>query len=116
METKALNFVGRGITYLVILLAVAIFSVSCEEDPSDFTVEPKVAEVSDVNAINSNKGMPLENGKRGLKPGEKSIATIAIEAGFSELVAALQYVDEEMNTEYRGIMVPVISYKIQFQT
>jgi uncharacterized surface protein with fasciclin (FAS1) repeats len=33
-------------------------------------------------------------------PGEKSIATIAVEAGFTELVGALAYVDKELGRSY----------------
>jgi transforming growth factor-beta-induced protein len=70
---------------LVALVVSAIFAVSCNQDD----------DVVMGNAIPAQDS-ELKSGKS-LKPGEESIAAIAINAGFSELVGALSYVDAELN-------------------
>lgn len=104
MRKYLLNLVSRRITYPVILMAVvAVFAVSCEEEASEFTAEPKTTEVSDAvtsmsgDANLSAKGTMVKRGPGANKPGGQSIAAIAIGAGFTELVGALSYVDEELD-------------------
>jgi transforming growth factor-beta-induced protein len=104
MKKQLLKFIGRRITYPVVLMAVmAIFAVSCEEETSDFAPRSKAAEVTDAgnftapNANVPNKGALLNKGPAANRPGDQSIAAIAIGAGFTELVGALSYVDEELD-------------------
>src|SRR6056297_3112101 len=104
MKKQLLKIVSRRVTYPVILMAVvAIFAVSCEEEASEFTAEPKTVEVSDAvtsisgDASLSDKATMLKRGPGANKPGDQPIAAIAIGAGFTELVGALSYVDEELD-------------------
>jgi len=70
---------------LVALVVTAIFAVSCNQDDDLVMGDALSAQESE-----------LKSGKS-LKPGDQSIAAIAIGAGFSELVGALSYVDAELN-------------------
>ncbi len=84
MKTVKLNV--RRLT-LVVLVVTAIFAVSCNKE-DDFVPPQKLAASQDAE---------LKSG-RAVAPGDKSIAAIAIDAGFSELVGALIYVDGELET------------------
>lgn len=84
MKTVKLNV--RRMT-LVVLVVTAIFAVSCNKE-DDFVTQQEVAASQDAE---------LKSG-RAVAPGNKSIAAIAIDAGFSELVGALIYVDGELGT------------------
>ncbi|MFN9711274.1 MAG: fasciclin domain-containing protein [Bacteroidota bacterium] len=68
------------------IMALSVTMISCSKD--DMNVQ-KVESKSNVE-IAGRRGAPA--------PGSSSIAQIAINAGFSELVAALTYVDGELNT------------------
>lgn len=72
---------------IVAALMVSITFVSCEKESDDYIPE---SEFSDDSALKAGKSLP---------PGDASIAAIAIDAGFSELVGALFYVDAELETE-----------------
>lgn len=78
MKTMKLKF--RNLA-LVALVFTAVFAVSCEKEDDMFAEQHSYS--SDVE---------LKKG-RALAPSDKSIATIAVEAGFTELVGALVYVD-----------------------
>ena len=67
------------------ILALAIFAVSCEKETDEFVTTQSQTELKSA-----------ENSKA-VKKGDKSIAEIAIGAGFTELVAALSYVDAELD-------------------
>lgn len=69
---------------LVALVFAAVFAVSCEKEDDMFAEQQSYS--SDVE---------LKKG-RALAPSDKSIATIAGEAGFTELVGALVYVDNNI--------------------
>lgn len=69
------------------LLLFSIVFVSCEDEADDYTPVNSVAEEADLK---SGKSLP---------PGDESIAAIAIGAGFTELVGALFYVDDALETE-----------------
>ncbi|WP_319482580.1 fasciclin domain-containing protein [uncultured Draconibacterium sp.] len=71
---------------LVAALIVSMAFVSCEKENDDYIPQ---SELSDDTMLKAGKSLP---------PGDASIAAIAIDAGFSELVGALFYVDEELET------------------
>lgn len=75
MKKMKLNMIG-----MVAIFAAAIFVVSCEK--SD-------------DIVPSAESVELKSG-RALPPGDDPIAAIAINAGFSELVSALFYVDQNV--------------------
>lgn len=85
---------GKMLLHLLILTVLSIFLVSCEKEEMDTPLENELAASAviqgkvDYNAAHK-KGAPA--------PGEDPIAAIAIEAGFDELVAALMYVDSELD-------------------
>ncbi|WP_163322336.1 fasciclin domain-containing protein [Draconibacterium mangrovi] len=68
-------------------IIVSMAFVSCEKENDDYIPQN---ELSDDSMLKAGKSLP---------PGETSIAAIAIDAGFSELVGALFYVDGELGTE-----------------
>lgn len=91
MKTTQFLSVPR-LPLLVLLMAVLsflFFSCSNEEMPTESNLSATVLEESAVAA--SKKGAPA--------PGEFSIAEIAIEEGFGELVKALFYVDDKLHTQ-----------------
>lgn len=69
---------------LAALVGMAIITVSCNKEEA---VIPST--VSDTETLKNGNGAPA--------PGDMSIAEIAIDAGFTELVSALTYVDTELN-------------------
>ena len=88
MKINILSTSGRKMTFGIVLLsALAFFAVSCEKDDS-------------VKMAEAKTGPELKRGRAAQAapaPGSKSIAKIAIDAGFDELVGALVYVDEELD-------------------
>jgi transforming growth factor-beta-induced protein len=68
------------------IVATALFVVSCSKENDEFIQEDALMEQE--SALKS-KGAPA--------PGDAPIAAIAINAGFNELVAALSYVDAELD-------------------
>ncbi len=104
MKKHILTFMKRRLTYQIFLLsALAIFAVSCEKKDSVTPVETENSELSIVEALQSfsetetEEGANLKRGRGAPAPGDESIAEIAIDAEFNELVAALTYVDEELD-------------------
>nr|WP_319511498.1 fasciclin domain-containing protein [uncultured Draconibacterium sp.] len=76
----------RNLAFVAALIVSMAF-ISCEKENDDYIPQN---EFSDDTALKAGKALP---------PGDASIAAIAIEAGFSELVGALFYVDGELGTE-----------------
>jgi uncharacterized surface protein with fasciclin (FAS1) repeats len=70
---------------VIALIVSAVFAVSCNKDDNLFSQETVTFE---DDALKAGKALP---------PGDLSIAEIAINAGFDELVAALVYVDDELD-------------------
>ncbi len=82
MKNTVLTALKRSITKPVVLLfGIAIIAVSCQKN-----------EIESINEFNSESNIEQK-----LAPGTLPIAQIAIDNGFSELVAALSYVDFELN-------------------
>jgi uncharacterized surface protein with fasciclin (FAS1) repeats len=82
-----MKFIANKFKSLVFctLLATSIFMVGCSKNDS-------ISEMSNSSStdLTERNGAPA--------PGNQPIAQIAINAGFSELVSALSYVDSELNT------------------
>ncbi|MBS3770773.1 MAG: fasciclin domain-containing protein [Bacteroidales bacterium] len=104
MKKQFLKIKARQVTYLMFLLsALAIFSISCEKEDSVAPVATENPELSIVEVLQSfgetetEEGANLKRGRGAPAPGDASIAEIAIDAEFNELVGALAYVDEELD-------------------
>ncbi len=96
MKTNIFKTIGSGITTkIAIIAAAAVIFVACEKEEA-FMAEDMVKTES-MRAASDESG-DLKRGNRAPAPGDQSIAEIAIAAGFSELVSALVYVDEELET------------------
>uniref|UniRef100_UPI003217909C fasciclin domain-containing protein n=1 Tax=uncultured Draconibacterium sp. TaxID=1573823 RepID=UPI003217909C len=72
---------------LATVILVSMAFVSCEKESDDYVTQNTLSEET-----------TLKSGKS-LSPGDESIASIAIGAGFTELVGALFYVDDYLETE-----------------
>ena len=91
MKKQFFNLVGRRMTFQLLLLsALAVFAVSCEKESSQLEVEPENPEAA-IKKASENRG-------NSNAPGDQSIAAIATEEGFTELLGALEYVDEKLET------------------
>ena len=79
------NINVKSIIVFSAILGLSVFMTGC-------TTEETIAPVTDakISAASVRNGAP--------KPGSSPIAQIAIDAGFTELVSALVYVDSELNT------------------
>jgi len=104
MKKQFSKIKARQVTYLMFLLsALAIFSISCEKEDSVAPVATENPELSIVEVLQSfsetetEEGANLKRGRGAPAPGDASIAEIAIDAEFNELVGALAYVDEELD-------------------
>ncbi len=75
---KPFHLLGR----VAMLITIVLMAASCERD---FNAPPRP--------------MPEEPMMQAMAPGSESIASIAINNGFNELVAALVYVDKEEGTD-----------------
>jgi uncharacterized surface protein with fasciclin (FAS1) repeats len=82
MKTLKLNLKSIA---LIAVMVTAVLAVSCNKDDNLFSQETVTFE---DDALKAGKALP---------PGDLSIAEIAINAGFDELVAALVYVDDELD-------------------
>jgi len=102
MRKNLFKTAGQKVIFPVVLLAaLAMFSVSCEKEKSDVT--PKNAEATSADIL-SDAGVPstsnelLKKGPGANKPGTMTIAGIATgSADYEELVDALLFVDEELD-------------------
>ncbi|MBN2698752.1 MAG: fasciclin domain-containing protein [Bacteroidales bacterium] len=81
---RFLNFRSLVIAGIV---SFAVVTTSCSKEEDAMIIEDAVSMQE-----SGLKGAPAS------RPGSESIASIAISAGFSELVGALSYVDFELNT------------------
>jgi uncharacterized surface protein with fasciclin (FAS1) repeats len=92
MKKQILNIVKQTVKLrFLVLAAFVIFAVSCEKEDSLMMEKSQSAEMAGI------EDAELKRGNRAPAPGDQSIAEIAIGAGFTELVAALVYVDEELD-------------------
>lgn len=82
----------RSVFQIATIFILSIFLVSCSTEDSQITEDLTVYDLLENTSASAKAKM-----KAAPKPGEDPIAAIAIEAGFSELVEALSYVDEELN-------------------
>jgi uncharacterized surface protein with fasciclin (FAS1) repeats len=88
MKTK--NFKLFGSLKAFILIAVlSIMTLSCDNQ--------EIQEMDEINLSKTEIGKNLRSSNSTPKKGETPIAGIAINAGFSELVGALVYVDKELD-------------------
>ena len=91
MTTKALNMIPK-----ISLILFAFFALSCSNDSeTDSLDNPSEQSIYEMLANSSSSEATARNGAP--KKGDESIATIAINANFNELVAALVYVDTELD-------------------
>jgi uncharacterized surface protein with fasciclin (FAS1) repeats len=76
----------KNIFFPILALAIALFAVSCEKE--EFSRENRGSKAAAGASADLN---------RAPAPGALSIAEIAIEGGFTQLVGLLQFVDDELN-------------------
>ena len=95
------NIKTPNLPYLktIVLLAIALFAFSCQTDDVDMPMETSTAALYQILEANTDGNSGKSSGSRNGAPqkGDSSIAEIAINGGFDELVDALLYVDEELN-------------------
>ncbi len=89
--TKLFSFSAMSIRVFV-LAAFSLLIASCSGEDLEPQPDTAVASLESSAVTASSKAAPA--------PGEKSIATIATESGFSELLNALIYVDESLQTQF----------------
>lgn len=87
---KTTNFISkRTVLSIFLSITMSIAFVSCDSDDADSTMTASTTSSSEsIDDIS----------KRAPKKGDNSIAAIAVKGGFNELVKALVYVDQELNT------------------
>jgi uncharacterized surface protein with fasciclin (FAS1) repeats len=88
MKTNNFKFFGTLKTFLLIA-AISMVTISCDNQ-----------EIEGMDAVNSTAtmdGLTSKSMNSAPKPGDAPIAAIAIDAGFTELVGALVYVDAELD-------------------
>lgn len=91
MKTSKLFSLSRLPLKTLVLAAFSLVITSCAGEDISQQAEPAVANLESSAVAAAKKGAPA--------PGEKSIATIADESGFNELLKALTYVDNELQTQ-----------------
>jgi uncharacterized surface protein with fasciclin (FAS1) repeats len=92
MKNLKFKSIGRRITFQVAVLASLSFvAMSCDDEEMASMDQTVATETSIMNVLKAAPAKP------NAAPGSSSIAEIAIGAGFSELVSALAFVDEELN-------------------
>jgi uncharacterized surface protein with fasciclin (FAS1) repeats len=85
------NISGKVFGSLILFTGLLIAPVSCDrEDGQEFNSQSKLTIAETLTALNQQV-------QRAPAPGGTPIAGIAVNAGFNELVAALAYVDSELN-------------------
>ena len=95
MKKNIFKTIGRIFSLnALIIVAVAVVFVACEK--SD-TFEDEKSSRMEMISNGSEGEAELKRGRPANAPGSDPIAAIAIEAGFSELVGALVYVDEALD-------------------
>lgn len=88
MKTINLKFFGT-VKAFILIAVLSLVTISCDNQETEGmdAVNPAAASVT-ANLKSANSAP---------KPGDTPIAGIAINAGFNELVAALMYVDDELD-------------------
>jgi uncharacterized surface protein with fasciclin (FAS1) repeats len=87
---KTINFKFFGTVKAFILIAIlSIVTISCDNQ--------EIEGMDGVNPAAASITTNLKSANSAPKPGDTPIAGIAINAGFNELVAALMYVDDELD-------------------
>jgi uncharacterized surface protein with fasciclin (FAS1) repeats len=105
MKANTVTIFGRKITFGILMLsALAFLAVSCEKEESFMMADGRTTGSGMVEA-------ELKTAGSAPAPGDASIAAIAIDAGFEELVGALAYVDEKLNA---GLVNLFLNGKDQF--
>ncbi len=84
----------RSISQIATLFVLSLFLYSCSTEETE--IPEQQLSVYDLLA-NENASAKAQMRKGAPAPGDDPIAAIAIDAGFSELVKALMYVDEELD-------------------
>ncbi len=95
MKNYMFKITNFRMTFQLMLIAVfSVFMVSCEKEQADVPAEMTVFNVLETFTDKS----PAKGNKAAPAPGEDPIAQIALDSpDFNELVAALSYVDAELN-------------------
>ena len=88
MKTINLKFFGT-VKAFILIAVLSLVTISCDNQETEGMDGLNPANVSTATNLKSANSAP--------KPGDTPIAGIAINAGFNELVAALMYVDEELD-------------------
>ena len=91
MKTKAIQLISKFTLATFLIFVSSCSNESLDSDLTDMS-KPSIYELinNTQNASASRNGAP--------KKGDDAIATIAINGGFTQLVAALSYVDSELET------------------
>ncbi|NCU32214.1 MAG: fasciclin domain-containing protein [Candidatus Moranbacteria bacterium] len=93
MKMNTIKIAGNKLRFgFVALLAASIFAISCEKE----TVTPLNPAMPGSQSEIDGQKVRLDDSFSTI--GEASIAQIAIDAGFDQLVGALVYVDENLNS------------------
>ena len=91
MKNYAFKIQNSGMAFRFVLIAfLSVFLVSCEKEQMEEPGETTVYNL--LENFDDKKPMPGNNA-----PGDMSIAEIASENNFNELLAALSYVDTELD-------------------
>lgn len=101
MKTNDFKLFGT-LKAFILIAALAIVTISCDNQDTD---EMDVMNNSNPTELNSKSANSAP------KPGDTPIATIAIDGGFNELVAALVYVDTELDA---GLVNLFLNGKAQY--
>lgn len=99
MKTRKIK---STIFLLAAVIGFAVFSASCSKD-NETVPQPEVLANEEIDAMKNGQGAGL--------PGLEPIAVIAQDAGFNELVAAIVYVDAELNA---GLLELFLNGKDQY--
>ncbi len=83
----------KNLPQIALSIVLALFTVTCTTDDFETTNIDTEASLYEFLLANSRSDFD----KRSPQKGSDAIATIAIDAGFNELVTALMYVDEKLD-------------------
>lgn len=87
---KTNNFkLFRTLKALILITALSIVTISCTNEETE--------EMNVANSTATAAGLTFKSMNSAPKPGDDPIAKIAMDAGFTELVGALVYVDTELD-------------------
>ncbi|PWA07876.1 fasciclin domain-containing protein [Flavobacterium laiguense] len=85
MKTMHFKLFGT-LKAFILIAALSTVTISCDNQ-----------EMDEINSSTTSSTETLKSANSAPKPGDAPIAQIAIDAGFTELVGALSYVDTELN-------------------